>query len=229
MRFRDLATGRDADDVLERTYYGTAWSTDEEHLFYVVPDEAMRPVPGVAPPAGHAAGRRRAGAPGGRRAVLPGRRAEPQRAGRAADQREQDLGRDLLHPRRRARGRAGGRRAAGSRPRVQRRPPGRPLRHPHQPRRRGLPCRDRACGRAGPSRLDRPRAARARPPDHQRRRLRRLRGAPRVARRHAPPARAVRRRPRARRPPSRRRCTRSTSATTPSTGPTPCAWSTSPS
>ena len=29
--------------MLERTYYGTAWSADEAHLFYVVPDEAMRP------------------------------------------------------------------------------------------------------------------------------------------------------------------------------------------
>jgi oligopeptidase B len=31
------------DDVVERTYYGTAWSADEHHLFYVVPDDAMRP------------------------------------------------------------------------------------------------------------------------------------------------------------------------------------------
>ena len=92
-----------ADDVLERTYYGTAWSTDEQHLFYVGPRRGHAAVPGVAPPARHAAGRRRARPPGGRRALLPRRRAEPQRAGRAAHQREQDLERDLRHPGRRAR------------------------------------------------------------------------------------------------------------------------------
>jgi oligopeptidase B len=42
MRIRDLASGTDRDDVLERTIYGTAWSRDEEHLFYVVPDHALR-------------------------------------------------------------------------------------------------------------------------------------------------------------------------------------------
>ena len=186
-------------------------------------------LPGVAPPAGHAAGRGRAGAPGGRRAVLPGRRAEPQRAGRAADQREQDLGRDLLHPGGRARGRAGARRAPGSRPRVQRRPPGRPLRHPHQPRRRGLPRRDRADGRA-----------RAEPPGPTSRRTCPAAGSPASTPSTAswcstsgttpcPDCACCSTTAASTCPPSRRRCTRSTSATTPSTDPTPCAWSTSPS
>ena len=35
--------GHDLTDTIERTYYGTAWSADERHLFYVVPDDAMRP------------------------------------------------------------------------------------------------------------------------------------------------------------------------------------------
>jgi oligopeptidase B len=43
MRVRDLETGEDLSDALERTYYGSAWSLDEQHLFYVVPDDAMRP------------------------------------------------------------------------------------------------------------------------------------------------------------------------------------------
>jgi oligopeptidase B len=43
MRVRDLATGADLTDRLEKTYYGTAWSADERYLFYTVPDHAMRP------------------------------------------------------------------------------------------------------------------------------------------------------------------------------------------
>ena len=43
LRVRDLATGRDLPDTIERTYYGTAWSADGRHLFYVKPDAAMRP------------------------------------------------------------------------------------------------------------------------------------------------------------------------------------------
>ena len=43
LRIRDLATGIDLPDRLERTYYGTAWSADERYLFYSVPDHAMRP------------------------------------------------------------------------------------------------------------------------------------------------------------------------------------------
>ncbi len=43
LRVRDLATGDELPDVLKHTYYGTAWSLDERHLFYVVPDAAMRP------------------------------------------------------------------------------------------------------------------------------------------------------------------------------------------
>ena len=43
MRVRDLATGADLPDTIERTYYGSAWSADGRHLFYVKPDAAMRP------------------------------------------------------------------------------------------------------------------------------------------------------------------------------------------
>jgi oligopeptidase B len=43
LRVRDLATGRDLPDTIERTYYGTAWSADGRCLFYVKPDTAMRP------------------------------------------------------------------------------------------------------------------------------------------------------------------------------------------
>ncbi len=43
MRVRDLTTGVDLDDVLEDTYYGTAWSADGASLFYVRPDETVRP------------------------------------------------------------------------------------------------------------------------------------------------------------------------------------------
>jgi oligopeptidase B len=44
MRIRDLTTGIDLDDRLENTTWGgTAWSTDGQYLFYVTPDEQMRP------------------------------------------------------------------------------------------------------------------------------------------------------------------------------------------
>lgn len=43
LRFRDLARGRDLDEVIEEVTYGSAWSSDGTTLFYVRPDEAMRP------------------------------------------------------------------------------------------------------------------------------------------------------------------------------------------
>ncbi|MCU1387803.1 MAG: Protease [Ilumatobacteraceae bacterium] len=44
MRIRDLDTGTDLDDTLEDTTWGgCAWSADNRHLFYVKPDDAMRP------------------------------------------------------------------------------------------------------------------------------------------------------------------------------------------
>ncbi|MCU1501424.1 MAG: Protease [Ilumatobacteraceae bacterium] len=44
LRIRDLATGSDLDDVItDTTWGGTAWSSDDEHVFYVTPDEQMRP------------------------------------------------------------------------------------------------------------------------------------------------------------------------------------------
>jgi len=44
LRIRDLDTGVDLPDTLEDTTWGgTAWSADSTHLFYVTPDEQMRP------------------------------------------------------------------------------------------------------------------------------------------------------------------------------------------
>lgn len=43
LRFRDLRTGIDLDDVLEGVVYGAAWSADSRTFFYVRPDGAMRP------------------------------------------------------------------------------------------------------------------------------------------------------------------------------------------
>ena len=43
IRFRDVATGTDLPDEIPDAYYGLAWAADHRHLFYVRPDEAMRP------------------------------------------------------------------------------------------------------------------------------------------------------------------------------------------
>lgn len=43
LRFRDLDTGTDLADTVERVYYGTAWAAGSDALFYTRPDEAMRP------------------------------------------------------------------------------------------------------------------------------------------------------------------------------------------
>jgi len=43
LRYRDLTSGRDLDDVLDGVYYGSAWSADSTTFFYVMPDKAMRP------------------------------------------------------------------------------------------------------------------------------------------------------------------------------------------
>ena len=43
LRVRDLTTGQDLPDVVERTYYGTTWANDGRTLFYTRPDDAMRP------------------------------------------------------------------------------------------------------------------------------------------------------------------------------------------
>jgi oligopeptidase B len=43
LRIRDLGTGEDLPDVIERTYTDAAWSADSRHLFYVVPDALNRP------------------------------------------------------------------------------------------------------------------------------------------------------------------------------------------
>ncbi len=43
LRIRDLRTGQDRADEIERTYPGVAWSADSRHVFYLVPDELNRP------------------------------------------------------------------------------------------------------------------------------------------------------------------------------------------
>jgi oligopeptidase B len=43
LRFRDLSTGRDIDDVIDGVYYGAAWGADNRTFFYVRPDATMRP------------------------------------------------------------------------------------------------------------------------------------------------------------------------------------------
>jgi oligopeptidase B len=43
LRFRDLGTGADLDEVVPRSYYGGAWSADSAWFFYTVHDQAYRP------------------------------------------------------------------------------------------------------------------------------------------------------------------------------------------
>ena len=43
LRFRDLATGNDLEDVLHDVYYGAAWASDNQTFFYTKADKAMRP------------------------------------------------------------------------------------------------------------------------------------------------------------------------------------------
>jgi oligopeptidase B len=43
LRFRNVATGADLEDVIRGVYYGSAWSADSKTFFYVMPDAAVRP------------------------------------------------------------------------------------------------------------------------------------------------------------------------------------------
>jgi oligopeptidase B len=43
LRFRDLGSGADCDDLVENVTYGLAWADDQRTCFYVRPDDAMRP------------------------------------------------------------------------------------------------------------------------------------------------------------------------------------------
>jgi oligopeptidase B len=43
LRFRDLSTGLDLPDEIPDVYYSSAWAADGSALFYVRPDEAVRP------------------------------------------------------------------------------------------------------------------------------------------------------------------------------------------
>ncbi len=43
LKIRDLETGHDLDDEVDGTYYSTAWSADEDYIFYTTVDAAHRP------------------------------------------------------------------------------------------------------------------------------------------------------------------------------------------
>ena len=43
LHIRNLSTGENLEEVIERTSGGTAWSADNDVLFYMRPDEMMRP------------------------------------------------------------------------------------------------------------------------------------------------------------------------------------------
>jgi oligopeptidase B len=43
LHVRDLTTGHDLPDEVPDTYYGLGWANDERSMFYVRPDDAMRP------------------------------------------------------------------------------------------------------------------------------------------------------------------------------------------
>ena len=43
LRFREMATGRELDDLVAGVYYGAAWAADSTTFFYVRPNKAMRP------------------------------------------------------------------------------------------------------------------------------------------------------------------------------------------
>ncbi|HVB45483.1 MAG TPA: prolyl oligopeptidase family serine peptidase [Streptosporangiaceae bacterium] len=43
LRIRDLRTGEDLPEAIERSYPGIAWSADSAYLFYLVPDQVNRP------------------------------------------------------------------------------------------------------------------------------------------------------------------------------------------
>ena len=43
LRFRDVDSGTDLADTIDGIYYGLAWANDNRTIFYVRPDDAMRP------------------------------------------------------------------------------------------------------------------------------------------------------------------------------------------
>ena len=180
LRIRDIEAGVDLPDVIEGTYYGTAWSADGRHLFYTVPDHAMRP---------HQVWRHELGTsqtddvldpPGGRRALQRRPRAHPQRRVDRHHRRVHDLHGRPRPPGGPMRSARRARRAPPAGRGVPAGPLGRPLRHPHQPRRPGL--QGGGCPVRGPRRraVERPGRPRGRPADQPGRGLRRPPGAPRV-------------------------------------------------
>ena len=88
LRFRDLRTGLDLDEVVPRSYYSGAWSADSQWYFYTVHDAGVPAARGVAAPHRHSRHRGRPGAGRAGRAVRAERPGEPVRGGRAGAQRE---------------------------------------------------------------------------------------------------------------------------------------------
>ena len=139
LRFRELATGADLPDVIDGVYYGLAWANDNRDIFYVRPDDAMRPFQ---------VWRHTLGDPDDvlvyeeadeRFFVSVGR--APQRAGDPGEQRLEDHERGPAPRSGRSGGAAPRRRAPDRGPRVRRRAPRRGRRHraavhPHERRRR---------------------------------------------------------------------------------------------
>ena len=170
LRVRDLDAGTDLDDESHDTTRGPAspGRATASTSSTSIADEQERPYRRVAPPARHAAARRRRGL---RRATTSASTSASARPAASEwiviHSGSKQTSEDWLHPRpptRRRRRASCAPRARGRR--VPRRPLGRPLRHPHQPRRRGLPRDDGAARRPGEwTRADRPRAG---PADHRR-------------------------------------------------------------
>ena len=69
LRIRDLATGTDRPERIERSYYGLAWSADSRSVFYTVTDPIYRPYQVWRHDVGTAPERRRVRVHRGRRAV----------------------------------------------------------------------------------------------------------------------------------------------------------------
>ncbi len=149
LRFRDLASGEDLPEVVTRTYYGGAWSSDSAAFLYTVHDAAYRPYQVWHHVLGTDPEQRPAGVPGGRRALRGRARGVPYRCLGRDPARGPGHERGVARPDRRPHrsagagaGPAGRRRVrAGARPRARPRCRCRRVPRRHQPRRAGVPRR----------------------------------------------------------------------------------------
>ena len=159
LRFRDLRTGTDLDEVVPRSYYGGAWSADSHVVLLHRPRPGLPALPGVAAPGRDAGRRRRPGARGARRALRPQRPRHPQRRRDPGAQREprhrRDAGRSTRpRPSRRPARWAVGDRACSTAPSTSRESDAAAA--GDQRRRRRVPADVRARSRATPTRTTRP-------------------------------------------------------------------------